>query len=122
MIVSKCAICGGKVEEREVSEEMRIGNDFVIIENVRAGVCVECGERYYPPRIVDRLRDIERSIRDRKTLKKLTLIGSTYRLGYDTLSEAINDNLKVERGRRNENLNNGRCGLCRLACSGIRIF
>ena len=47
MIVSKCAICGGKVEEREVSEEVRIGNDFVIIENVRAGVCVECGERYH---------------------------------------------------------------------------
>jgi len=44
MIVSKCAICGGKVEEREVSEEMRIGNDFVIIGNVRAGVCVECGD------------------------------------------------------------------------------
>ena len=38
---------------------MRIGNDFVIIENVRAGVCVECGERYYPPGIVDRLRDID---------------------------------------------------------------
>ena len=84
IITTKCAICGGKVEEREVSEEVRIGNDFVIIENVRAGVCVECGERYYPPGIVDRLRDIERSIRDRKTLKKLTLIGSTYRLGYDT--------------------------------------
>ena len=44
MIVSKCAICGGKVEEWEVSEEVRIGNDFVIIENVRAGVCVECGD------------------------------------------------------------------------------
>ena len=57
MIVSKCAICGGKVEEWEVSEEVRIGNDFVIIENVRAGVCVECGERYYLPGIVDRLRD-----------------------------------------------------------------
>jgi YgiT-type zinc finger domain-containing protein len=41
MIVSKCAICGGKVEEREISEELRVGNDFVVIENVIAGVCVE---------------------------------------------------------------------------------
>ncbi|MCK4734757.1 MAG: YgiT-type zinc finger protein [Methanophagales archaeon] len=83
MIVSKCAICGGKVEEREISEEVRVGNDFVVIENVRAGVCVECGERYYPPGVVDRLRNIERSIMDRKKLKKLDVIGSTYKLRYD---------------------------------------
>ena len=78
MIVSKCAICGGKVEEREVSEEVRVGNDFVVIENVRAGVCVECGERYYPPGVVDRLRNSERGIMDQKKLKKLDVIGSTY--------------------------------------------
>ena len=83
MIVSKCAICDGKVEEREVSEEVRVGNDFVVIENVRAGVCVECGERYYPPGVVDRLRNIERSIMDRKRIKELDVIGSTYRLRYD---------------------------------------
>ena len=83
MIVSRCAICGGKVEEREISEEVKIRNDFVVIENVRAGVCVECGERYYPPGVVDRLRGIERSLMDREKLKKLDVIGSTYKLRYD---------------------------------------
>jgi len=83
MIVSKCAICGGKVEEREVSEEVRVGNDFVVIDNVRAGVCVECGERYYPPGVVDKLRNIEKSIMDRKRLKELDVIGNAYRLRYD---------------------------------------
>jgi len=83
MIVSKCAICGGKVEERAVSEEIRVENDFVVIENVRAGVCVECGERYYPPGVVDRLRNIERNIMNRKKLKKLDVIGNTYKLRYD---------------------------------------
>ena len=66
MIVSRCAVCGGKVEEREIREEVKIRNDFVVIENVRAGVCVECGERYYPPGVVDRLRGIERSLMDRE--------------------------------------------------------
>ncbi len=66
-----------------VVKEVRVGNDFVVIENVRAGVCVECGERYYPPGVVDRLRNIERSIMDRKRIKELDLIGSTYRLRYD---------------------------------------
>ena len=83
MIVSRCAICGGKVEEREISEEVKVRNDFVVIENVRAGVCVECGERYYPPGVVDRLRGIERSLMDREKLKRLDVIGSTYRLRYD---------------------------------------
>jgi len=83
MIVSKCAICGGKVEERKISEEVKVRNDFVVIENVRAGVCVECGERYYPPGVVDRLRGIERSLMDREKLKRLDVIGSTYRLRYD---------------------------------------
>ena len=83
MIVSRCAICGGKVEEREINEEVKIRNDFVVIENVRAGVCVECGERYYPPGVVDRLRGIERSLMDREKLKRLDVIGSTYRLMYD---------------------------------------
>jgi YgiT-type zinc finger domain-containing protein len=81
--VSKCAKCGGKVEEREISEEVRVGNDFVVIENVKVGVCKECGERYYPPGVVDRLRDIERNIMDRKKLRKLEVIGSTYKLRYD---------------------------------------
>ena len=83
MIVSRCAICGGKVEERKISEEVKVRNDFVVIENVRAGVCVECGERYYPPGVVDRLRGIERSLMDREKLKRLDVIGSTYRLRYD---------------------------------------
>ena len=86
MIVSKCAICGGNVEEREVSEEVRIGNDFVVIENVRVGVCLECGERYYPPGVVDGLREIERSIMEGKRPKKLDMIGNAYKLKYSTIS------------------------------------
>ncbi len=82
MIVSKCAICGGKVEEREVSETVRIGNDFVVVENVVAGVCVGCGERYYPPGVVDRLRDIEMHAMGQETLEGLHIMGHTYRISY----------------------------------------
>lgn len=82
MIVSRCALCGGKVEEREISEEVRVGNDFIIVENVKAGVCVECGEQYYPPGVVDKLRNIERSMVDKKRLEELDIIGNTYRVKY----------------------------------------
>ena len=82
MIVSKCAICGGKVEEREVSEAVRVGNDFVVVENVIAGVCAGCGERYYPPGVVDRLRDIEMHAMDQEALEGLHIVGHTYRISY----------------------------------------
>jgi hypothetical protein len=48
-----------------------------------AGVCVECGERYYPPGVVDRLRDIEMRIMDRKRLKRLDVMGRVYKMRYD---------------------------------------
>ena len=89
MIVSKCAICGGKVKEREVSEEFRVGNDFIVVENVTAGVCMECGERYYPPGVVDRLRDIEMRAVDQKKLKGLNVMGHAYRIQYGVLAPGI---------------------------------
>jgi len=86
MIVSKCAICGGKVIQKEISEEIRVGNDFVIVENIKGGVCVECGERYYPPGVVDKLKEIERSLIDKKRLKKLEVMGNTYKIKYSAAS------------------------------------
>ncbi|MCK4810824.1 MAG: YgiT-type zinc finger protein [Methanosarcinales archaeon] len=83
MIVSKCAICGGKVEERAISETVRIENDFVVVENVIAGVCVGCGERYYPPGVVDRLRDIETHAMDREKLAELHIMGRAYQISYN---------------------------------------
>ncbi|MFQ6055560.1 MAG: YgiT-type zinc finger protein [Methanosarcinales archaeon] len=80
MIISKCIICGGNVIQKEVEEEVRIGNNFIIIENVEAGVCAECGERYYPPGVVDKIREIEKSLVNKEKIKKLDIIGNTYKL------------------------------------------
>jgi len=52
------------------------------VENVIAGVCAGCGERYYPPGVVDRLRDIEMHAMDREALKGLHIVGHTYRMSY----------------------------------------
>jgi YgiT-type zinc finger domain-containing protein len=43
---SSCSYCGSTVEERHVRMEMRVGDSFVIFENVPAGVCDHCGEEY----------------------------------------------------------------------------
>ena len=68
--------------KKEKLVKKRVGNDFIIVENVKAGVCVECGEQYYPPGVVDKLRNIERSMVDKKRLEELDIIGNTYRVKY----------------------------------------
>ena len=70
MIVSKCAICCGKVKEREVSEEVMARNDFVVIDNAQAGVCVECGKGILSTGVVDMFGNIEINIIDRKRLRQ----------------------------------------------------
>ena len=42
-----CEYCGGKIVEKRVTLHRRVKTRYVIIEDVPAGVCVECGTRYY---------------------------------------------------------------------------
>lgn len=44
---ANCSFCGGPVEERLVNVDYRTKTGLVIIENVPAGVCRQCGEQYY---------------------------------------------------------------------------
>ena len=48
MIYDDCYFCGGKVTERHVQKACWWGDKLIaIIDNVPAGVCEQCGERYY---------------------------------------------------------------------------
>ena len=48
-----CYFCSrGILEEKRVTVDFRWGEKLVIIENVPARVCNECGERYYAARVV----------------------------------------------------------------------
>jgi len=54
----KCVICSGDdIKEKEIEEEIRVGNDIVLVP-AKAMVCTKCGERYY----------------DRKTLMNLEIV------------------------------------------------
>jgi len=56
----KCIVCkGSDISKREVDEEIRIGDDILLIP-LEVLVCGNCGERYY----------------DRKTMQKLELTRS----------------------------------------------
>ena len=58
-----CEYCGGQIVEKRVDMHRKTKSGYVLIENVPAGVCMECGTRYYSANV---LKTIEENIRGRR--------------------------------------------------------
>lgn len=50
-MITRCHICKGKVVQAKVKVDFRWGRKLKVIENVPAGVCQQCGERYFQSRV-----------------------------------------------------------------------
>ena len=60
----KCVICqGDDIRTMEVGEEIRAGNDIVVVP-IHALVCGNCGERYYDRRTVRFLEEVEGKLKE----------------------------------------------------------
>jgi YgiT-type zinc finger domain-containing protein len=46
-MMQSCYFCKGKVVQQPTSVDFWWGDDLKIIENVPAGVCTQCGEKYF---------------------------------------------------------------------------
>ena len=57
-----CQHCGGPIEERLVTMHRKQGESYVIVEDVPAGVCRQCGGRYFSANV---LKTVEETIRGR---------------------------------------------------------
>jgi YgiT-type zinc finger domain-containing protein len=55
MMDQECHFCSGKLSRRCVTRLQQLGDHWVIIENVPALVCEQCGERYYTPEVHDQV-------------------------------------------------------------------
>jgi YgiT-type zinc finger domain-containing protein len=65
-----CAFCGGRVVSKKVTFVYENGDDFFVIRDVPAEVCVACGERTYAPEITDEImRFAKRRFKPVKLLK-----------------------------------------------------
>ena len=53
--MDRCIACGGKVVQQTITFDYRDGVDLVIVENVQAEVCTQCGESTLSPDVTDRL-------------------------------------------------------------------
>jgi YgiT-type zinc finger domain-containing protein len=45
--MTECYFCKGRVEPQKVDVDFRWGHKLKVIEQVPAGVCQQCGEKYF---------------------------------------------------------------------------
>ena len=52
----ECGVCHGKMTKQLVTYSQFYKGNFIIVENVPAWVCEQCGDTLYDPETVDRLQ------------------------------------------------------------------
>ena len=67
----KCLVCHHDMVERKVTLDLRIGEDLVVIEEVPATVCENCGERVFTPEVT---RQIQAVVQERKKRARTILV------------------------------------------------
>lgn len=65
----KCELCGGKTEQTLTTYTLLYEGHWIIVENVPAKVCFQCGEKLFSPETVEQLQKVIWS--KRKPVKKI---------------------------------------------------
>jgi YgiT-type zinc finger domain-containing protein len=71
-----CEFCGGQTTTKKVKKNHWLGGKLYIVENVKAEVCIECGERYYHAETldaIDRLLEGEHPVKERLQVEVVNL-------------------------------------------------
>jgi YgiT-type zinc finger domain-containing protein len=67
----RCEYCGGPIVEKIVVVHRKVNGRYVLVENVPAGVCVECGMRYFAANV---LKTVEESVQGRRKAEQEVLV------------------------------------------------
>ena len=57
----RCYFCKGKIEEKRVRVDFRWGDELVVIEDVPAEVCQQCGEKYFSPEVYKAMENLAKT-------------------------------------------------------------
>ncbi|MBM3942164.1 MAG: type II toxin-antitoxin system MqsA family antitoxin [SAR202 cluster bacterium] len=60
-MVTRCYLCGGKTELKTVTAENWWGEKLILVENVPAWVCQDCGEQYFDAGVCQQLDQLRQS-------------------------------------------------------------
>lgn len=56
--LNKCPVCGGRLEQKRVTHPQHLEGNIIILENVPAEVCRQCGEVLLAPSVVEQLQKV----------------------------------------------------------------
>jgi YgiT-type zinc finger domain-containing protein len=59
----KCLVCHHIMTERSVTLDLRLGEELVVIEDVPAMVCENCGEQVFTPEVTHKVQTV---VKERK--------------------------------------------------------
>ncbi len=59
--MKKCYFCKGRIVEQKVRVDFRWGAELVVIEDVPAEVCQQCGEKYISPEVYKEMENLAKT-------------------------------------------------------------
>ncbi len=68
-----CSYCGGEVVEKTIDYDYRREKRLMVVSNVPAGVCVQCGEKYFKPDVLKQMDSVYHGIFERNEKPQSTL-------------------------------------------------
>ena len=68
-----CSYCGGEVVEKTIDYDYRREKRLMVISSVPAGVCVQCGEKYFKPEVLKQMDSVYHGIFERNEKPQRTL-------------------------------------------------
>ncbi len=71
-----CEFCGNRTRKKRVKKQHWLHGKLYLIENVRAEVCTECGERYFHATTldeIDRLLEAKHEVKDKILVEIVTV-------------------------------------------------
>lgn len=74
----KCPVCGGELVEKEVEKLLRGGAHTAVLK-VKADVCLHCGERLYPEKVVKRFEEIRKKLEENR-VKDFEVLGKSFQI------------------------------------------
>lgn len=67
----RCEVCNNLLEEKNIQQDFWIGDKLVVIENVPAGVCPQCGGKVVTAEVGEHIAEL---LKDNKQIKKAPTI------------------------------------------------
>lgn len=63
MKLMKCLVCHHEMTERRIALDLRVGEELIVVEEVPATICENCGEQVFTPEVT---RQVQAAVKKRK--------------------------------------------------------